>query len=235
MQNQIVAVEKAPEKVLTEDEVNKMFEVVEGDIRLEVILRVLWQTGVRNTELRLLQTADVDDKKQRITFISLKKRSLKNINDLPRKTIPINNDLNKKLKIYRSYFTPKKYFFYPLRSRNFKNGVLGNKNKPLTQQGLEYIINQIAVKADVQETHIIHKRTEDNKGRPIEIKRGPTLTMKKVTVHTLRHSSATHIMRKSRDLELTRNILDHTSISSTQKYLHYNIQDKEEKLKGIFD
>ena len=235
MDTSLAVIQTAPEKVLTEAEINKMLEAVEGDIRLEVIIRILWQTGVRNTELRLLETVDVDDKNQRITFISLKKRGVKNKNNLPKKIIPINKELNKKLKIYRSHFTPNKFFFYPVHSRNFKNGILANKKKPLTKQGLEYIIDQIAVKAGVQETHVIHKRTEDSKGKPLTFKGSPTLNMKKVTVHTLRHSSATHIMRKSRDLELTRNILDHASIASTQRYLHYNLEDKQEKLEGVFD
>lgn len=220
METSLMIIPKAPEKVLTEEEINRMFQVVKSDVRIHTMLKIMWQTGVRNTELRLLEYKDVDTKNKVITFMSLKKRGPDRV--IPHKTIPINDELNTLIKMYERQFLPKSYFFFPLYSRNFNNGVVGNKKKPLSLSGIEHIINQVAIEADIQETHEIKK------------KNGDILLMKKVTPHTFRHSAATHIMRVVNDIELVKVMLDHESIMSTQKYLHYNLEDKKKKMEGVF-
>jgi site-specific recombinase XerD len=48
---------------------------------------------------------------------------------------------------------------------------------------------------------------------------------KQVSPHTLRHTFATHLMRKGDNLVTIRDLLGHRSISSTQVYLHVTAED----------
>ncbi len=47
-----------------------------------------------------------------------------------------------------------------------------------------------------------------------------TITEKKITLHILRHSIATHLLQHNVDLETIKTFLGHTSLESTQIYVH---------------
>jgi len=59
----------------------------------------------------------------------------------------------------------------------------------------------------------------------IELTDNARLQQKKVGLHTLRHSIATHLLAKGMNLEKIKEFLGHTSLESTQIYTHLNFEN----------
>ncbi|MGN6293482.1 MAG: tyrosine-type recombinase/integrase [Chitinophagaceae bacterium] len=59
----------------------------------------------------------------------------------------------------------------------------------------------------------------------VELTDNAKLQQKKVGLHTLRHSIATHLLGKGMNLEKIKEFLGHTSLESTQIYTHLNLEN----------
>ena len=55
----------------------------------------------------------------------------------------------------------------------------------------------------------------------------------RVTLHTLRHTFVTMILKKTRDPLLTKFLARHTSLATTSRYVHQELKEAKEKLKRL--
>lgn len=56
-----------------------------------------------------------------------------------------------------------------------------------------------------------------------------------INFHTLRHTAATWILRKTNNLRITKEILGHANINTTMKYAHVLDDEKRKALNAVFD
>lgn len=210
---------------ISQDDVKRLLASID-DIRHELIIKVLLNTGVRNTELRMITIQDIDFHNRSLSFISLKKRKgikhtkpydqmrRKDFVNYPTKTIPVSADLIKDIKQYLKVYRPSKYIF------------VNRAGQPLTIKGINDIVSKYAEKSGIQKTFNITQTEGQHIGRQTK--------QKLVTPHTLRHFCGTYLMYKTNDLQLVKEVLDHTTIKSTERYLHYSIDQKREKIDNVF-
>lgn len=94
----------------------------------------------------------------------------------------------------------------------FKN----RDKKPITRGGIRYILDSIVNKAS---------------------KTNPSLKEKHITPHTIRHTTAMHMLQAGVDLETIRMWLGHVSIETTHGYIEADIDMKRDALikSGIFE
>lgn len=81
---------------------------------------------------------------------------------------------------------------------------------------------------------VIETRKKD--GKTVIYKRvlkDPTLPY--VNFHTLRHTAATWILKKTNNLRITKEILGHSNINTTMKYAHVLDDEKRKALNSVFD
>lgn len=78
---------------------------------------------------------------------------------------------------------------------------------------------------------IFYKRNE--KGVFTKQLKDPTLPY--VNFHTLRHTAATWILKKTNNLRITKEILGHSDIKTTMKYAHVLDEEKRRALDAVFE
>lgn len=86
---------------------------------------------------------------------------------------------------------------------------LNRRKEPLTRFGIHTLIKRCVIQAG---------------------KRAPTLLAKRVSPHTLRHSTATHLLRAGVDLNTIRSWLGHVSLDTTQIYAEIDLEMKARAL-----
>ena len=185
--------EKRLPKFLYNDEVEKVFNVPNLNtplgIRDRLILELLYDTGIRVSELVNIKINDINKSN---------------------KTIKILGKGNKeRIVMYGVYLEDVLDNYLSSRRNNLLNGkkneylIINAKGENITTRGVRYIIDNIIKKACIK-TH--------------------------ATPHTLRHTFATHLLENGADLLTVKELLGHSSLSSTQIYTHVT----NERLRNVY-
>ncbi len=122
----------------------------------------------------------------------------------------------------------------------------GDKERvvPLTDQVVEAIQAYLPYRTKTQSRHLFVSAW---KGHPIHgrcINRMLKIVIEKaglegqgITPHKLRHTFATHLIRNGVDIRTVQELLGHSEIETTARYLHSDTKTKQsavEKLNGLF-
>ncbi len=183
--------EKRLPHYLTEQEVEKLFEVAGRDTTLQgmrnkIMLFLLYTTGMRISELTHLQFSDIHFDTGLIYVQGKGGKS---------RMVPVPQSMNELLQQYCKNVH---------KAITTKNGVIskteylfpvyyGGKFKPITRQSFWIILKQLWEKTDID--------------RPI-------------SPHKLRHSLATHMLKNGVDLRSLQLLLGHENLSTVQIYTH---------------
>jgi site-specific recombinase XerD len=105
--------------------------------------------------------------------------------------VPLSEHLIRGLKLYISAEKPKEWLFNGQPLENGKGG--GDFDSRYSQKGVQWAVKEAAKKAEI---------------------------LKDVSVHTLRHTYATHLLEDGMDIMTLKDMLGHSCIETTMVYLH---------------
>jgi site-specific recombinase XerD len=98
------------------------------------------------------------------------------------------------------------------KGQNEKRLFLNANGKPITRFGIRHIVKKYAQSAG---------------------KKCPSITNKKVGPHTLRHSTAMHLLKAGNDINVVCDWLGHADINTTHKYIEIDMEMKQKMLQTI--
>ena len=208
--------------VLTQEEIKQLFKATnysnpDDKIRFrdKAILVCCYSCGLRRNELVHLDVSDVLFDKQRL-FV----RQGKNYKE---RFVPLNNH---SLRILEEYIYDWRPEFFPLRGNakgkgaetealfiNYRGGRL---------QGMSFANRLKAIIKATNNQNLIDKIP------PLGEHKGA------ITLHSLRHSIATHLLEKGADIEQISTFLGHASLESTQIYTHFLELTGDENIRTLF-
>lgn len=90
---------------------------------------------------------------------------------------------------------------------------LSSRGKPLTRDGVAYILRKYAAMA----------------ARDV-----PTISQRRITPHVLRHSCAVALLQAGNDITVIRDYLGHASVATTNRYVTTNLKIKREVLEAFW-
>ncbi|OYR86048.1 hypothetical protein DJ71_06875 [Halorubrum sp. E3] len=193
---------------VTKAEKEKLCEnVTSPAFRNECMIRVMWQTGLREGEIANLRISDVNLEENKLEeFWSPKIQA--------ERTVTFKSSLNWWLKEwlqggYRDSYTGSSesdYLFLTHRSESFPPD---RPNK---------IIKKAADNAGIQSV-----RKEDSAGRKLH----------KITSHAIRRGHAMHLLKNDVDLRTIQKRLGHAKLDTTIEYLPISPEDTSDKIEGI--
>ena len=170
--------EKKLPVVLTKEEVNKLFESVSSKRSL-CILRLLYATGLRISEIVNLDRGDIEDLRVLVRSGKGKKDRIVYMDE-------------------NTSFLIKKYLSG--RKDDITALFVSNTGKRISQRSVQIMIKNTAKRAGIN---------------------------KKVTPHTLRHTFATHMLENNANIVVIKDLLGHSSLSTTQIYTHVSDEFKK--------
>jgi integrase/recombinase XerD len=170
-------------------------------LRDKAMLELLYATGVRASELAQLRTADLNLDVGYMRCLGKGNRE---------RVIPIGKTAIQATREYLSDLRPQ---LAKSMSDNFL--LLSRTGRPLSRIEVWRLVKKFAIRAGIRRT--TDRSNLTRKGRNLA-------TPKNVTVHTLRHCFATHLLAGGADLRSVQEMLGHVDISTTQIYTHVDQQ-----------
>jgi integron integrase len=199
--------------VLTRSEIDRLFEKLKG-VNL-LMVRCIYGCGLRLAECISLRIKDIDFEREAVTVRSGK-------GDKDRETVlPISlvKDLKKHLEKVRSVYDSDR--------ENESPGVmlpaaLGKKYPNAGKEWAWFWVfpsykNSIDPKTGIVRRHHVH---QSNLQKAIKAAGRQAEIPKRITVHTLRHSFATHMLENGYDIRTIQELLGHTDLRTTMIYTH---------------
>lgn len=184
--------EKEEMKYVTEEEKEILKENVPSPkIKNELIIELMWQTGIRQSELVLIELDDIDREKREIDIFSPKTDDWRTVYYQPSLDILLDQYINGGYRSRYNSAADSPYLFVSLRGPKMVPHSIGR------------IIRETAKDSGIQEV-----TGQDKKG-----------DRHKITSHALRHGHAVYSLKNGIDITFIKTHLGHEDISTTQRYL----------------
>lgn len=185
-------------------EVAQMIEKVpKPKLRNELILKILFSTGIRRGECASIKLSHLDQEDCSIEIPGQKSYD---------RTVfypeSLNILINQWININRKSC---------IKSEESEYLLLSNRRRKLKPEAINWVVKNSAENAGLQETLYV-----DSIGRE----------RKKITCHSARHGFAVESILNGIDIENLRDILGHSSLSQTQKYLRMAKEERGEVVRS---
>lgn len=200
--------------VLTPDEVKRVFANTEAGTK-RLILQLIYGAGLRVSELIRLRVKDLDFDNL-LVFVRAAKGDKDRATLLPRKLVePLKEHLKKVKELHeRDLATGHGAVFLP--------GALERKYPGAAKEfGWQYVFPAAQLSVDprsgaVRRHHVVDKVVQN--AMRAAVRRADI--QKPASVHTLRHSFATHLLMKGVNIREVQEYLGHQSVETTMIYTH---------------
>lgn len=173
--------------------------VPQPKLRNELILRLLWQTGLRRAELMDVKLDHLDRDERRIEVKTKKTDEWRNVWYKP----SLDFLMSQWVDVYRESLahSDSPYLFITTHSEQMYSELVNRA------------VKQAADAIGIQEEMYV-----DAKGD----------SRKKITAHTLRHSYAVHAVKDGMDVARLMELMGHSQLETTKQYLKYKNEDLKE-------
>lgn len=161
-------------------------------LRNELIIRLLWQTGIRQSELVRIELDDIDQEDRSIHLWSPKTKDSRTVFYQPSLDFLLKQWLDRGHRSSFTYAAKSDYLFVTRQSGQFRS------------ENINDIVKQAAENAGIQEVE-----GEDQVGNKRH----------RITGHAFRHGHARHALKSGIDMRTVQEHLGHTSIEITKDYL----------------
>lgn len=201
---------------LSENEVKQLLDAMQGVDKLQA--QLMYASGLRVSEVCKLRIKDIDFENNQIV-VDNGKGSKDRIVNLPESLIPrLYHQIEKLQLLYREDVSNAKFNGVHLPS------AVQNKY-PSLAKSFEW---QYLFPSGILNNGIRFYRSSSSVQKAIYQAKRKVKINKRVSCHCLRHSYATHLLKRGNDIRTVQELLGHKSIRTTQIYLHINDDEKRE-------
>jgi integrase/recombinase XerD len=195
---------------LTVEEYQKLVNSAEN-LRDEIMIRLLWQTGVRVEEASKIKLSDIDRENYSILVRNAKSKKHQKTRT---RTVYYNRKFSILLRKYIDQGYRKGFVGTSEEKEDQGHLLVSNERYKLGKQYITKKVAEIAEKAGIQEVMYTNKAGQE---------------MKRVNAHLLRKSYGVHRTREGMPIAYLSELMGHMDVTVTKEsYLHFRDDDIEE-------